>query len=104
MESKIVELTETNFKHETEGRDGVLLFYKTVCPFCKTLEAVIEKFSKVYPEASLFRVEFEEEKKLAGRFDVERAPTLFILKGGEVAVKKAGLMNPKELKALYKEA
>jgi thioredoxin 1 len=104
MENEILELTETNFKQETAGRDGILLFYKAICPFCKTVEAVIEKFSKAHPDASLFRVEFEEQKVLADRFNVERAPTLFILKGGEVAVKKAGLMNPKELKALYQGA
>lgn len=104
METKIIELTETNIEHETAGKDGVLLFYKTICPFCKTLEAVIEKFSKAHPEASLFRVEFEEQKVLSDRYAVERAPTLFVLKRGEVAEKKAGLMNPKELKALYQTA
>lgn len=104
METKIVELTETNFDQETADRDGILLFYKTICPFCKTLEAVIEKFGKACPEAYLFRVEFEAQKVLSDRFEVERAPTLFVLKGGKLAIKKAGLMNPKELKALYQEA
>ena len=104
METNIVELTETNFDNETADRDGILLFYKTICPFCKTLEAVIEKFSKAYPDASLFRVEFEQQKALSDRFAVERAPTLFVLKGGNMVHRKAGLMNPKELKALYQEA
>lgn len=104
METNIIELTEANYEQETTDKSGILLFYKTICPFCKTLEAVIEKFSKAHPEAFLCRVEFEEEKLLAERFDVERAPTLFILKEGKLVTKKAGLMNPKELKALYQEA
>jgi thioredoxin 1 len=104
MEPDMVELSDSNFDEETAGRDGILLFYKTICPFCKTLEAVIGKFHKAYPNVNLYRLEFEQQIALAERFQIERAPTLFVLKNGQVAATKTGLMNPKELKALYQQA
>lgn len=104
MEAEILELTETDFDETTSGKSGVLLFYKELCPFCKSMEAVLDKFSKANPEVPLFRADFEKQPALATRFEVERAPTLFILKDGQAAEKKTGVMNPKELAALYKKS
>lgn len=104
MASQITDLTVDDFDRKTIDQDGILLFYKSICPFCKTLEAVIEKFSKTHPRVPLFRVEFEEQPKLAERLGVERAPTLFILKQGNITARKAGLMNVKELNSLWEQA
>jgi thioredoxin 1 len=104
MEIQTIELNEEDFNSKTADQNGVLLFYKKICPFCKTMEGVIDKFAKANPEAVLFSVDFEEQKALTDRFQVERAPTLFILKDGQVANKKSGLMNPRELAALYQKA
>ena len=104
MAADIQELTDTDFDEKTGGKSGVLLFYKKLCPFCKALEAVLEKFAKANPEVPLFRTDFEKQPALATRFEVERAPTLFILKDGQPAQKKTGVMNPKELTTLYKQA
>lgn len=98
-----IDLTEENFEMKTANQDGILLFYKTICPFCKILGAVIEKFSKKNPDVNLFQVEFEDQAALSQKLEVERAPTLFILKKGQVAAKKAGLMNPKELTTLWEQ-
>jgi len=100
---KTIDLTEKNFDRETADKDGILLFYKTICPFCKILEAVIEKFHKKNPDVNLFKVEFEEQKTLSQKLEVERAPTLFVIKKGRVAAKKAGVMNLKELTALWEQ-
>lgn len=101
---KTIDLTEENFEKETASQDGIILFYKTVCPFCKTLEAVIGKFNKKNPDVTLFQLEFEEQKTLSKKLGVERAPTIFILKQGSVKTRKAGLMNPKELTALWEQS
>ena len=97
-------LTETDFDAITETQNGLLLFYKKICPFCKTMDAVLEKFSRSQPEASLFRVDIEAQAALADRFEVDRAPALFVLKNGQVLDKKSGLMNIKELRAMYADA
>ncbi len=60
-----IDLTEENFEIKTSNQDGILLFYKTLCPFCKTLEAVIEKFNKKNPDVNLFQVEFEDQEVLS---------------------------------------
>jgi len=104
MDAHIVELTETDFDDRTAQQSGVVLFYKANCPFCKTLEAVLDKFARANPEVPLFRADFERYESLSKRFEVVRAPTLLLLKGGQVAVRKTGLMNPRELTALYQQA
>lgn len=102
--TEILELTDTDFEEKIEGKSGVFLFYKELCPFCKALEAVMDKFAKANPDVPLFRADFEKQTALSTRFEVERAPTLFILKNGGVVEKKTGVMNPKELSALYSQA
>ncbi|MBI4763651.1 MAG: thioredoxin family protein [Deltaproteobacteria bacterium] len=99
-----IELSEADFNSQTANRKGLLLFYKMNCPFCKTMEAVIDKFAKAHPDVILFGVDFEGQKALADRFQVERAPTLLVLKDGRVTAQKSGLMNPKELAAFYQQA
>ena len=80
---------------------GVLLFYKKLCPHCKNMEKVLEKFAGLEPEAALYAVDIEEHTAAAGQYQAERAPTLLIIKNGQVVDRKAGLMNPKELLAWY---
>ena len=104
METGTIELSEADFNDKTADRTGILLFYKKICPYCKTMEGVIDKFARAHPEALLFTVDFEEEQALSDRFRVERAPTVFILKKGRVSSRKSGLMNPRELAALYQGA
>jgi thioredoxin 1 len=38
------------------------------------------------------------------RLEAERAPTIIVIKNGAVAARKAGLMNPKEMKAFFAAA
>ena len=101
METTSIELSAADFDAKTANQTGLLLFYKKICPYCKTMEGVIDKFARAHPGALLFMVDFEEQQALSNRFQVERAPTVFVLKNGQVGNKKSGLMNPRELAALY---
>jgi thioredoxin 1 len=101
MKAHIRELSTDDFDSVLADQSGIVLFFKELCPFCKTLEAVFDKFSVTHPETALFRVDFEKNASLSTRFQIERAPTLLIFKNGQVVGRKAGLMNPKELKAFY---
>lgn len=100
--SDFIELDDTSFRAtlaETTG--GIVLFYKALCPHCKNMEKVLEKFSAKVPEAALMKIDSEQCPEAMSTLGVERVPTLLIIRNGRVGATKTGLMNPKELRALY---
>ncbi len=98
-------LTDATFETAlAETPAGVLLFFKELCPHCKNMEKVLDKFAAMEPAARLFAIDIEKNPAAAAAFGAERPPTLFVIKNGKEAARKAGLMNPKELLALYKKS
>ena len=92
------QLNAENYKDTVSAtRAGLCLCFKKLCPHCKNMEKVLEKFSQMQPDASLFSLDMVEEEQIAHSMQVERAPTLLFIHGGIVVDKKVGLMNPREL-------
>ncbi len=99
------QLTSANFATTLKSTEaGVAIFYKKLCPHCKNMEKVLEKFSAQRQGISFYNIDIEEEADTAKAYGAERAPTIIVIKGGKVAATKAGLMNPKEMAALYDSA
>ncbi|WP_022655399.1 thioredoxin family protein [uncultured Desulfovibrio sp.] len=97
------QLDDTGYKAAIEACEaGVALFYKKLCPHCKNMEKVLDKFSGLGTGVSLFSLDIEENPAAAQEFSAERAPTILVVKNGKVTGQKAGLMNPKEMLAFYK--
>lgn len=80
---------------------GVLLCHKKLCAHCKNMEKVMEKFNAQRQGLSLFLLDSEEEPAAMAALGAERVPTLVIIKKGKVVAQKTGLMNPRELAALF---
>lgn len=101
----IQEINETDYKEAIAStQSGVCIVFKELCPHCKNMEKVLEKFSLLVPSAVLLGLDIEKNAEAAKALGAERAPTLLIIKQGAVARIKTGLMNPKELLALYQAA
>ncbi|MDR0816453.1 MAG: thioredoxin family protein, partial [Desulfovibrio sp.] len=75
-----------------------------LCPHCRNMEKVMEKFSGQHPEVSLFKLDSEEEPEVMASLEIERAPTVIIIKNGKRVASKTGLMNPRELTSLFDKA
>lgn len=88
----------------TATRQGVLLCFKKLCPHCKNMEKVMEKFSAQRSEIALFKLDSEEDPEAMSALGAERVPTILIIKDGKVTALKTGLMNPRELAALFDNA
>jgi thioredoxin 1 len=99
------QLTTDNFR-ETIARteQGIVLCSKKLCPHCKNMEKVIEKFSTQHQQAALFKLDSEEDPQAMADLGAERVPTILIIKKGAVAASKTGLMNPRELATLFDSA
>ncbi len=99
------ELSDTTFQeHLSATEGGIILFYKKLCPHCKNMEKVLAKFSIKVPDTTIMTIDSEACPDAMAALGVERVPTLIIVKGGRTVLTKAGLMNPKELRALYEKA
>lgn len=99
------ELTDANYKDVFAATAaGVCIFYKQLCPHCKNMEKVLEKFSARVENVNIFKIDSEANPEAMQALQAERAPTLVIIKEGAIKLTKAGLMNPKELITLYENA
>ena len=99
------ELTLDTYKEAIASTEqGILLCSKKLCPHCANMAKVMEKFNAKQPSVALFKLDSEEEPEAMAALGAERVPTLLIIKAGKVVATKAGLMNPKELAALYASA
>ena len=96
-------LTKETFDTYTNSHDGIVIFHKKICPHCKIMGTVLDKMNAIAP-AAVASVDFEEEPELKARMNVERVPTLFAIKGGEVRARFVGIMNPRETAAWYQKA
>lgn len=90
-------ITDANYREHLDSGTGVLLFYKKLCPNCKALEKMLEKFFAANPSVLHWRIDSEECPESMKNFGVELVPMLVILKEGKVSAKKVGLMNLREM-------
>jgi thioredoxin 1 len=95
------EITDTNYGEKMANVSGVILFHKKLCPNCKALEKMLDKFFTANPEVTYMRIDSEVCPGAMENFGVERVPTLIVLKDGKVAAKKVGLMNLHEMTQFY---
>jgi thioredoxin 1 len=104
MAGESVTLTDADFKEKLAQASGVLLFYKKLCPNCKALEKMLDKFFAANPGVEYIRIDSEECPEAMQAFGTERVPTVFVMKAGQVAAKKVGLMNVREMTEFYHSA
>jgi thioredoxin 1 len=104
MSAEVIELTDANFKEQLAEVTGILFYYKKICPNCKALKKVVEKFMAANAGVAVMQIDSEENPGAMESMEVEKVPTLLVIKNGEVAARKVGLMNVREMTALYKTA
>jgi thioredoxin 1 len=98
-------LTDTNYKQSIESTEaGLLICFKKLCPHCKNMEKVLEKFSKKNVDVSFFKLDSEENPEAMKELNAERIPTIVVIKKSKIAARKSGLMNPKEMTAFYQNS
>lgn len=83
---------------------GILLVFKDLCPHCKNMEKVVDKFSASHADVTILGLNIEENPTAAQELGAERPPTLFVIKNGKICASKVGLMNPRELNVFFEKA
>lgn len=96
--------TETYETFVNDAGNCIILVHKQLCPHCKIMGTVLTKLKAQQQELSIGTVDSEQYPDLVARLAVERVPTLCFIKEGEVKKRQAGILNPKEVAALYQSA
>jgi len=104
MTDRSIVLTDKDYQAKLDHANGILLFYKKLCPNCKAIEKMLEKFFDANPEVNFLRMDSEESPAAMKNLVIERVPTLCILKDGRILSKKVGLMNLREMTDFYRLA
>ncbi len=98
------EINDIDYAERISRTTGLLLSHKPACPHCKNMKVVVDKFQKKEGPVDYLTLDTEANAEAMAALGIERVPTLFIIKKGEIKIKKPGLMNPRELAVLYKNS
>jgi len=99
--SKPVEIEEATFKEKVlEAETPVLVdFWAPWCAPCRMVAPVVEELAEEYDgKVSFFKVNVDNNPRIAGQYGVMSIPTLILFKAGQPVTNVVGFRPKAELK------
>ncbi|ANS75622.1 thioredoxin [Paenibacillus yonginensis] len=94
----IVNVSDSTFKNEVEGQGTVLVdFWAPWCGPCKMIAPILDELSGEV-DATIAKVNVDENPETASRFGVMSIPTLILFKDGQPVDKVVGVNSKEALK------
>jgi len=100
-------LNDGNFEKEVANTDKLVLvdFFATWCEPCSMLAPILEKIAEEMKEKIiLMKANLDENQNIAGKFGVEKIPTVIMFKNGKPISGFVGLAPESGIKDWIKEA
>ncbi|MBE5926196.1 MAG: thioredoxin [Lachnospiraceae bacterium] len=91
---KVIGVTSENFEKVILQSDKKVLldFWATWCGPCQMLAPIIEQFAEKHPEYAVGKINVDEEKELAIKYDIMSIPTLVVLDNGKEINRSSGVI------------
>jgi len=86
-------ITTQNFEQDVLNSDVPVLvdFWATWCGPCLAMAPVIDALAEKYDgKAKVVKLDVDENRDIAGKYQIRSIPTLMVFKGGEVVEKVIG--------------
>ena len=92
-----VVITNDNFQTEVlDCEKPVLLdFWASWCGPCRMVAPILDEIAAEHPEIKVGKINVDEQRELAAKFNVMSIPNLVVMKGGEITAQTAGA-RPKD--------
>ena len=73
-----------NFHEETDSGVCVIDFWAAWCGPCKMMSPVIDELAEDMPDVKVYKVNVDQEERLASAFGVMSIPTIALMRDGQV--------------------
>ena len=99
-----VDLTKDTFQDIITGNDTILVdFWAPWCGPCKQFAPVFESMSENHPDVVFAKVNTEEERELAGHFQIRSIPTLMVFRQQIIVFSQPGALPPAGLASVIEK-
>lgn len=100
----VIQITKENFENEVlDSEKTVLLdFYADWCGPCRMVSPIVDAIAEEHPEFKVGKINVDEQGELAQQFGVMSIPSLFVIKGGEVANQAVGARTKAQILDMLK--
>ncbi len=96
-----IELTSKNFETTITNNDIVLLdFWASWCGPCRQFAPVFEAMSEQHQDIVFAKVNTEQERELAGQFQIRSIPTLMVFREQIIVYAQPGALPPAGLASI----
>lgn len=95
----VINLTKDNFNKEVLNSDKPVLidFFAGWCGPCRMLSPVVDEIANEREDIKVCKVNVDEERELAGFFQISSIPTLAVIKDGNVVGGVVGVRSKREI-------
>jgi len=100
----VIKVSEENFEREVLQSDKTVLvdFYADWCGPCKMLSPIVDEVANEVNDVKVCKVNIDEARDLAIKFDIMSIPTLLVFKNGNVVNSSLGLVSKAKIMDLIK--
>ena len=95
----VITVTKDNFQKEVIQSDKPVLldFWASWCGPCRMLSPVVDEIARERTEIKVGKVNVDDERELAGAFEVMSIPTLVVVSGGKVVSSSVGVRPKRQI-------
>ena len=91
----VIKLTNEDFEKTVFNSDKPVLidFFATWCGPCQMVSPLVDEIADERDDIMVCKVDVDEARELATRFNVMSIPTLIVMKNGEITATQVGALS-----------